>query len=142
MGMKSQQEQIDTEYLESLFVTFAEHFFALLESWTKSHEIPQELYPYVQITDDSWEQGFRRWPNYGAFLRDLDQSLSTMPESIRCAKEHWTRGLLPSPEISDSAGQPITVTAFEQVQWGLVRELLSPVLDVLNLYGPGKPSHE
>ena len=140
--MTSLVEQQNTEYLQGLFITFAERFFALLESWTKSNEIPQEVYPYVQFTDDLWQQGFKVRLNYAAFVRNLDQSLWNMPESVQCAKEHWTQGLLPSPEISDSAGQPIKVRAFEQVQWGLVRELLSPVLDVLNQYGPGKPGLE
>ncbi len=135
-------EDIPPQDLEVLFVTFAERFFARLESWTKSNSIPQEIYPYVQFTDDSFGQSVRMSQNYTAFLRDLDHSLFTMPESIQCAKEHWAKGLLPSPEISDSAGRPIRVTTFEQVQLFLVRELLSPVLDVLNQYGVGKPSHE
>jgi hypothetical protein len=142
MDMISLLEQHNTEYLQELFITFAERFFALLEEWTKSNDIPQEVYPYIQFTDDLWQQGFKVRPNFAAFVRNLDNSLWNMPESVQCAKEHWTQGLLPSPEISDSAGLPIKVTTFEQVQWGIVRELLSPILDVLNQYGSSKPSRE
>jgi hypothetical protein len=140
--MRSEQEQYDTEYLEDLFVTFAERFFALLESWTKANGIQQQIYFHFQFTDDSWEQDLRTRRDYGAFLQNLNQSLSTMPECVQCVEEHWNRGLIPSPEMTDKAGQPITIIAFEQDQWVLVRELLSPVLDILNQYGPYRPSYE
>ncbi len=140
--MVSPQNQSNQERLEELFIKFAELVFTLLKSWMESNSLPLQTDPYVQFTDDSWAQGFRTSVNYRPFLLSLEKSLWQMPESVQCARAHWNQGVLPSPQISDDAGRPIVVTTFEQVQWGLVQELLSPILDVLSQHGSAQPTHE
>jgi Apea-like HEPN len=135
-------KQSDQGHLEELFIKFAETVCTLLKSWMESNSLPTQTHPYVQFTDDSWVQGLRTYANYKPFLLSLEKSLWQMSESIQCAKEHWDQGVLPSPQIFDDAGRPIVVTTFEQVQWGLVQELLSPVLHVLGQHGLSQLSRE
>lgn len=140
--MISPWNQSDEEHLEKLFIKFAAMVCTLLKSWMESNSLPTQIDPYVQFSNDSWVQGFRTYANYKPFLLSLEKSLWQMPESIQCAKEHWDQGVLPSPQISDDADRPIVVTTFEQVQWGLVQELLSPVLHILGQHGPSQLSRE
>lgn len=140
--MASPQNQSNQERLEELFIKFAELVFTLLKSWRESNSLPLQTDPYVQFTDDLWVQGFRTSVNYRPFLLSLEKSLWQMPESVQCAREHWNQGVLPSPQISDEAGRPIVVTTFEQVQWGLVQELLSPILDALGQHESAQPTRE
>jgi len=140
--MISPQNQSNQEYLEELFIKFAEVVFTLLKSWMEVNSLPLHTDPYVQFTEGSWATGLRTSVNYRPFLLSLEKSLWQIPESVQCAKEHWSQGVLPSPQMSDEAGRPVVITTFEQVQWVLVQELLSPVLRVLGERGPSQSTRE
>ncbi len=132
--MIRQPNPIQAEHLENRFLTFANKVLAFLGSKVTSEGMPIYTTTWVSFTESSWKEETKATIDYLSILFRVRDSepFWKWEESVHCAKAHWEAGVLPSPAMTDAAGDRITSPTFEQIQYWLVQELLRPVLEVID----------
>jgi hypothetical protein len=135
------QQQDETEILENLFVAFAQTLLTHVEAWTTSGEQLQLSYPFYDFGDNSYQRGTKTRYDAGLLWhRHSRQDILTMAEADLCAAKHWEAGVfdfLRHLQIPETASD-----TFEQIRGLIIRDLLLPVLDVLNMYDTFHPTQD
>ncbi len=138
--MKENPTTTTHDSLQDAFVKFAQDVLKLAKQWPEAKDVPFVENYHVVFEGRSWREKTVRTRQYWYLFRNcIDDEIVPLESAETCAKNHFEAGIIKPPRRS---GKPIQAPAFDQIKRKIIREILSPVVDVLSLYGTFDPTPE